>query len=159
MTDSGYNCQAMDILIVSENGEPLRPEGMRNMFRYAAAVMIEELGLSDRDDVFYTITVVDRSEVSYCHAQYHPEDGTWEVDIELHKQPNQNHMLRCLAHELVHASQYVNGQLEHRVVSRSGKSTTQHYWMGQLYSGTDYHQFPWEQQAYDMEELLLKKVL
>lgn len=159
MTASSYTTHAMDIQIQEESGEPLRPEGLRNMFRYAAIVMIDELGLIDRDDVAYTVTVVDDSEASYCHAEHHSDDGIWEVKIEIHKHSDTTHMLRCLAHELVHARQYVTGELEHRVRSQQGKPVTDHYWLGEQYMGTDYNEFPWEQQAYSMEEILLKKVL
>ena len=55
-------------------------------------------------------------------------------------------MMHNLAHELIHAKQYLKGEL----------SPYKHMWKGKDYSKCSYLTLPWEQEAYANEEKLYK---
>jgi len=55
-------------------------------------------------------------------------------------------MMHNLAHELIHAKQYLKGEL----------SPYKHMWKGKDYSECSYLTLPWEQEAYANEEKLYK---
>lgn len=55
-------------------------------------------------------------------------------------------MMHNLAHELVHAKQYLKGEL----------SPYKHMWKGKDYSECSYLTLPWEQEAYEKEEDLYR---
>lgn len=61
---------------------------------------------------------------------------------------------RVLAHEMVHAKQYLLGQIKHR--EHRGKSYV--YWMGKI-NKNDYLNQPWEVAAYSQESILMHKAL
>jgi hypothetical protein len=61
---------------------------------------------------------------------------------------------RVLAHEMVHAKQYLLGQIKHR--EHRGKSYI--YWMGKI-NKNDYLNQPWEVAAYSQESILMHKAL
>lgn len=61
---------------------------------------------------------------------------------------------RVLAHEMVHAKQYLLGQIKHK--EHRGKYQT--YWMGKL-NKNDYLNQPWEVAAYSQESILMHKAL
>ena len=55
-------------------------------------------------------------------------------------------MMQNLAHELVHAKQYLKGEL----------SPYKHMWKGKDYSTYSYTTLPWEEEAYNNEEELYR---
>ncbi len=61
---------------------------------------------------------------------------------------------RVLAHEMVHAKQYLLGQIKHH--EHRGKCYT--YWMGKI-NKNDYLNQPWEVAAYSQESILMHKAL
>jgi hypothetical protein len=67
-------------------------------------------------------------------------------EIELHNQMDPDHYVRTLLHELWHLYQHVKGALR----DKRGKR----YWRGIDYTETDYSDQPWEQQAFQMEDVL-----
>jgi hypothetical protein len=80
-------------------------------------------------------------------------DGGWSsgdnqtVDISIALNDSQGpipieEMLRNVAHELVHAQQFLSGRLDN------------FEWEGTNYAGTSYENRPWEIEAYGMEEEL-----
>lgn len=74
-----------------------------------------------------------------------------EVYIELAKGSydedfTHDYMMLNLAHELVHAKQYLLGQL----------STYHHRWKTKDYSDTPYSAVPWEREAYKKEDILFE---
>tara|TARA_B100001105_G_C22392824_1_gene445263 strand:+ start:2207 stop:2641 length:435 start_codon:yes stop_codon:yes gene_type:complete len=74
-----------------------------------------------------------------------------EVDIELARTSydykyNYTELLQCLCHELVHAKQFLSGEL-------SGKRFK---WNKQDYSEVAYKKLPWEMEAYGTEKWLFK---
>lgn len=68
-----------------------------------------------------------------------------EVYIEIKRLYNRDEMLQNLAHELVHAKQYITGQLDPDLNT----------WQRKTYN-LPYRQQPWEVEAYKLEEELFK---
>ena len=54
-----------------------------------------------------------------------------------------------VAHELVHAKQFIKGQLKTR-------NNNQDYWMGRKCLSNSTNRQPWEKEAYSMEEQLVE---
>ena len=67
-----------------------------------------------------------------------------EANIEISWQQPLPDLMVTLAHELVHAKQYIRGEL-------SGKHRA---WRGKCHVNTQYDQLPWEQEAYQWEQTL-----
>jgi hypothetical protein len=61
---------------------------------------------------------------------------------------------RVLAHEMVHAKQYLLGQIKHQ--EHRGRYYT--YWMGKI-NKNDYLNQPWEVAAYSQESILMHKAI
>lgn len=72
-------------------------------------------------------------------------------EIEMHNQMTPDHYTRTLLHELWHVYQHVTGALK----DKHGKR----HWRGIDFSQTDYEDQPWEQQAFQMEEVLFNEYL
>jgi hypothetical protein len=70
-----------------------------------------------------------------------------QVQIEIHYQQPVTDLMLTLAHELVHAKQYIRGEI-------TGKTRA---WYGKCHATTDYHQLPWEQEAYQQEAKLYQQ--
>jgi hypothetical protein len=81
-----------------------------------------------------------------------------DVDIELarydeHGEPlDAEYMAQNLAHELVHAKQYLKGQIDGTMRYRQSSKTK---WID--CTDVAYQDQPWEIEAYDLEEKLLEK--
>lgn len=80
-----------------------------------------------------------------CH--YRPR----EFEIEMHNFMTTEHYTRTLLHELWHVYQHVKGALK----DKHGKRL----WCGIDCSELDYEDQPWEQQAHQMEDILLEEYL
>jgi hypothetical protein len=83
------------------------------------------------------------------------ERGVIELDCRL----SWSKALEVLAHELVHAEQYHQGRLKHRM----SKGRWMHYWMGSrsFGKGTTYRAYrkqPWEIEAWGRQAELAEKV-
>lgn len=81
-------------------------------------------------------------------------DCNWRpraFEIEMHNHMDPEHYTRTLLHELWHVYQHVMGALK----DKHGKR----YWRGIDHSQTDYEDQPWEQQAFQMEEVLFEEYL
>ena len=73
--------------------------------------------------------------------------------IELEKTLDEMSLLRTLAHEMVHVWQYASGKLR---LYQDGR----HRFEGRVYSSnTNYLERPWEDEAYELEEVLVKEWL
>jgi len=72
-------------------------------------------------------------------------------EIEMHNRLDRDHYTRTLLHELWHVYQHVTGVLK----DKHGKR----HWRGIDHSLTDYEEQPWEQQAFQMEEVLFEEYL
>jgi len=85
-----------------------------------------------------------------CHALCHGDNE--EVNIELARQVKgvkftHDEMMLNLAHELVHAKQFLRGELHPSLQT----------WCREDFSKTPYTETPWEKEAYLLEEEILTK--
>lgn len=85
--------------------------------------------------------------VGVTDCDYRPRS----FEIEVHNRMDPDHYTRTLLHELWHVYQHVTGVLK----DKHGKR----YWRGIDHSQTDYEDQPWEQQAFQMEEVLFDEYL
>ena len=97
---------------------------------------------------------VDVNIVTQCDNDYHAlcHGDKEEVVIELARESNgvkftHNEMMLNLAHELVHAKQFLRGELHPSLQT----------WCRQDYSKTPYRDTPWEKEAYLLEGKILNK--
>ena len=75
------------------------------------------------------------------------DDDFREYEIRVDSKMHMPALLRCLAHEIVHVSQYEKGHL------KDGTSAFQNIWKGKVWDirEHDYYDLPWEREAYGME--------
>lgn len=97
---------------------------------------------------------IDKVVGGYCSADRHKVDGRywWFVSIELANIAKKD-MLRNLAHEMVHAKQFLRKELD----------TSLSTWKGIKFSATNGDDFyldsPWEQEAYGLEMKLYNQYM
>ena len=134
--------------------------GLTNKLEQAAYFYAKQLKMSDAD-TFIEIKVprkrgfIDGCIGGLCGASDEEHDAGYEymhIEIDL-ANIKFGDMLRNLAHEMVHAKQYIKGELDLDVQS----------WKGirfQSKLGNDYDvNAPWEKEAYRKETILYKKLL
>jgi hypothetical protein len=68
-----------------------------------------------------------------------------EIVVTIAKRLSGKDIIRTLFHELVHVKQYSDGRLKHNKI-----------WEGKLIESDDYENFPWEIEAYELEENMMK---
>ena len=76
-----------------------------------------------------------------------------DCHIEINKKLKGDDFITCLLHELTHVKQYLTKQLV-------DKNMFEQLWKGESYiniGGQDYFNLPWEKEAYEQQELLLKE--
>lgn len=97
---------------------------------------------------------IDKCVGGYCSADRYKVEGKmwWFITIELANLAKKD-TLRNLAHEMVHAKQFLRKELDDRL----------EYWKGVKFSASDdasyYLESPWEQEAYGMEMILYNKYM
>jgi len=94
--------------------------------------------------------------IDRCHNNYAECDGDRNAaNIILSRRDEYNElfseklMALNVAHELVHAKQFIKGQLK-------TKNNNQDYWMGRRCLTKSTNRQPWEKEAYSMEEQLVE---
>lgn len=80
------------------------------------------------------------------------EYGRNSFNIELNKELKGDDFTTLIFHELIHAKQYVTGQLKD--YDKHGRKV---FWNGYDYSNYQYSTQPWEMQAYRKQEILNKQ--
>lgn len=110
----------------------------KHLPRHKLEITVNHRGML-RDGVYGWVGVTD--------CDYRPR----AFEIELHNQMAPEHYTTVLLHELWHVYQHVMGSLK----DKHGKR----YWRGIDHSLTDYSHQPWEQQAFQMEEVLYEEYL
>jgi hypothetical protein len=95
-------------------------------------------------DIIISLTNSDAD--GFCDYNY--DDKYPEIYIELDKSLSRNELLIALAHELVHAKQFLRKELK----TKDGLN----YWKGAIYSNMGFNTttVPWEQEAYLKETTL-----
>lgn len=79
-------------------------------------------------------------------VDYESDEEFAEVSVYLAKRLSPKEAIRTLFHEMVHVKQYVTGKLEAGVVQK---------WEG-IYYEDDYENLPWELEAFELEEQMMK---
>jgi len=79
----------------------------------------------------------------YC--EYDPEDE--ELTVYINPKHDRHDIITTFFHEMVHAKQYLKGELE----SGIGKQLSK--WKGKEYD-VPYFESPWEQEAYELEKVM-----
>jgi len=110
----------------------------RHLPRHKLEIVVNHRGML-RDGVYGWVGVTD--------CDYRPRS----FEIEMHNRMGADHYTRTLLHELWHVYQHVTGVLK----DKHGKR----HWRGIDFSQTDYEDQPWEQQAFQMEEVLFDEYL
>ena len=73
--------------------------------------------------------------------------------IEIDKRLKGDDFITCVLHELVHVKQQFKGHLK----EYTANSGIEKMWKGEIYLGIDYMNLPWEKEAYEQQEILLKE--
>jgi hypothetical protein len=97
---------------------------------------LDETFAIDFDDDFEGIA-------GWCTHDY--EDG---IVISVNPKLSRTEICKTIFHEMVHAKQYVRGEL----VSGIGLKPSR--WFGKAYKSNNYWDLPWEKEAYETEEAM-----
>lgn len=89
-------------------------------------------------DLVIEFETLQKHQCGYCDYE---ED---EVIVTIAKRLSVKEAIRTLFHELVHVKQYEDGRLEKGYI-----------WCGEVYE-CDYENLPWEIEAFDLEEKMMK---
>ena len=73
--------------------------------------------------------------------------------IEIDKRLKGDDFITSVLHELVHVKQQLKGHLK----EYPANSGIEKMWKGEIYLGIDYMNLPWEKEAYEQQEILLKE--
>jgi len=119
---------------------------LKNKLISAAYFYLKELKVNSRTNLDVVIRLSSMGVDGYCDYNY--DDSDKEITIELNKNQSHNELLLALAHEMVHAKQYVKKEL--RTINGLN------YWKGATFSQTKFvdNMVPWEQEAYCREREL-----
>ena len=94
-------------------------------------------------------------EIDLCNIEGEAQGWAMEIDkncshIEIDKRQKGDDFITCVLHELVHVKQQFKGELKE--IDRLQKM-----WKGEVHLVIDYHNLPWEKEAYKMQEILLEE--
>ena len=92
-------------------------------------------------DVVIEFETLQKHQCGFC--DYDEEYA--EAIVTVAKRLSQKEIIRTVFHELVHVKQYETGRLKHNKI-----------WKGKLVESDDYENFPWEIEAFDLEEKMMK---
>jgi hypothetical protein len=134
LMEDAHESYAMDVVILADHY--INDDGT------ASTELIGEGGDSIMGAVFFNEDV-DTDQVDTFTLGIHPEASPGEIFL-------------ILAHEMVHVMQYVDKTL--RTVKKGDDVTN--WWEGvQVPAWVDYHDFPWEVQAYELQEPVLAALM
>ena len=77
--------------------------------------------------------------------------GDKEIAMAVDSRLDEGELIQCIAHEMVHVKQIAKGQLQLDTKQRQ-------LWLGQR-CNKEYHERPWEQEAFARERLLAARAL
>jgi hypothetical protein len=121
-----------------------------------AAAFYSNFLIGSVSDLFITIklkrNLLNKEDVKADCLLDEDEDDYKSFEIRIDSLMNMPGVLRSLAHEMVHVSQYYSGKMKDRGISGV-------VWKGQAMSLTiaHYYDLPWEVEAYSMEEGLYER--
>jgi len=123
----------------------------REVTEYYIRLVLKELGLHKLRT--RPITIGFRKNVEGCLGLCSGDTTYANIDVATHcpvegRKLTYLEMMRTMTHELVHARQFLRGQL-----SAEGKWM----WKGRNADGYEYENQPWEKEAYRLEEEIFSK--
>ena len=138
-------CRSQDMVHVNIDGQLARKQLIQNI----SELLLENFCPRLRRNVYVHVDIVSRCDNEaggYCWGNKN------EVFIEIPRNSGEHRytrqeMLINLTHELIHAKQFILGEL----------SSTTSSWKKENHSCTPYSKQPWEREAYYWEERLYKK--
>ena len=97
-------------------------------------------------------------EIDLCKIPEKVQGWCMEIDkncshIQIDKRLEGDDFITCVLHELVHVKQQFKGHLK----EYPANSGIEKMWKGEIYLGIDYMNLPWEKEAYEQQEILLKE--
>ena len=97
-------------------------------------------------------------EIDLCKIPEKVQGWCMEIDkncshIQIDKRLEGDDFITCVLHELVHVKQQFKGELK----EYPANSGIEKMWKGEIYLGIDYMNLPWEKEAYEQQEILLKE--
>tara|TARA_R100001460_G_scaffold4800_2_gene13479 strand:- start:6100 stop:6513 length:414 start_codon:yes stop_codon:yes gene_type:complete len=123
-----------------------RIKNKKKIVTFVEDVIMHLLPYPYKRDIFIAIEFSDDLEnAGECVGDRNSADITVAKEID-GVEVSERDICLTLAHELVHAKQYIKGQV----------SPSKPVWRGLNYSGVSYRGTPWEKEAYLMEDKLLE---
>lgn len=92
-------------------------------------------------DVVVEFETLQKHQCGFCDY----DEEYYEATVTVAKRLSQKEIIRTVFHELVHVKQYETGRLKHNKI-----------WEGKLVESDDYENFPWEIEAFNLEEKMMK---
>jgi hypothetical protein len=108
--------------------------------------------------------LLDKVVGGYCSC-FHDgkKSSSYDVDIELARLSNVESMLVNLCHEIIHAKQYIFGELGMMFAIDDDSLNITNAWKGKKWvaakNDDPYYDAPWEKEAYDRENELYEQTL
>ena len=119
-------------------------------FNDIAMFAMEELGLLDLPG-YISFEFRDNDEMEAAYGYVHGCLKDKEYEVELNCDSPVFEITSTIFHELVHVKQIAEGRYV------QGNLRKKNRWLGKIWRDTDPTKFPWELEAYDMEEALYEK--
>lgn len=147
----------MQIYCYNSDLLPCSDQHLVNLLRFSTKEIAEKLFIQNIPCVYNIVLENSAPGSGFCCATYDDNDHEWHVEIEI-SMCEHPEMIKVLAHEMIHAKQYITGQLISKTEKINNKLQSVHYWHGKRYA-VKVDVEPWEKQAYDMEYRLMKSTL
>ena len=124
---------------------------LRELLTEAAHFYADKLGIDKelQDKIELEILVRKSSDRGACYTNCSPKRVPKFFTIELNPDDDIS-ILQTLAHEMVHARQFLRGQLD-------AEGSNGWVWKGRNAGGFEYENQPWEKEAYRLEKTLFVK--
>jgi hypothetical protein len=106
-------------------------------------------------DPDYDVVISYDKTIKGWHGYATFDDAGWYVEIGLNPRHKQMNQLLTLAHEMIHAKQYLSGELKNLDINKNLC-----LWKGKEYTETEenYYDLPWEVEAHSREKELYTKM-
>lgn len=115
--------------------------GFRKEMRAALQSFEQKLGLNDLDHIVIKVKMTKELDCYgiCCIEYFDDDDNVIELSMEIQTGQTQDDIIHTLAHEMVHARQYIRGELDDEMSVWRGKPVNS--------DDIDYEEQPWEIEA------------
>jgi len=150
-------------------GGDLKPKSLSNALEVLAWKMADKLNLTEDFDIDIIVMskvkeglLMDGDAAGYCSC-IDDDEGSFNIEIELARDKDNMAIFRALAHEMIHAKQYIKGELSLGAFIEDNGLGFGGLWKGKIWKPAKkqdgYYDSPWEKEAYEKEYQLLESVL